>query len=748
MRTLARGTAIGPYVLEAEVARGGMGAVYRARRQHDGAVVALKVMLTGGATTPAQRERFRREAQLAAGLIHPGIVRVHDAGEVGPLSYIAMDLIEGEPLSARVGRLAPLEAARLVAQVARAVEHAHAHGVIHRDLKPGNVLLRRDDGRALVADFGVARHVESAALTRTGALVGTPHYLSPEQASGLPATSASDVHALGAVLFEALTGGPPFRRDDLASLLVAIDTERPQAPSALAPGTPRALDDVCLAALAKAPAARPGAGDLAAELEAIVAGRSGARRAPLLPLGAAGVVALVALGALLVTPAASGPAPTPTKKAAPPAPSITTEPPPAPPTEPAWVAPLTARADIESLLAAHAALDALEAHEPPGALDTRTRARLIEALEEHDRLWVEPVALDGPEFAAAADRLVFIHWLWHRLDPTHGASPRIREISTRVFMTYLGLETAGVPGERLLAMGRAGVAMDPRELNAYLIVAKATRRLRFPTVSGPLLRVGHRLADELEAPAAAWAELASCHIFWLSERARASGDRGGEPARELVELAHSARARGDVPFVHLRDILVHAAGHASDLDEALSFVADAEALGPPLAYALFARAQVFYRHARGDRGLLERAALEGERAAEQARAEGNARWARDCYAFVANVQGARNEPALAIPALERALSLSLYGAGLALRRVLLMIETGDVWALRVATDDLLARARASVERARSSGAPAETVALFEALVETAQGAVGRAPVDVRARLQPWRARADALDALE
>ena len=171
MRTIAPGTAVGPYTVESELARGGMGAVYRARRRGDGALVALKILDAGPAVTPVQQERFKREGELAARLAHPGIVRVLDAGAVSWLLYLAMDLIDGAPLGDSAGRVTPLEAARLVAQVARAVEHAHAHGVVHRDLKPNNVLVRRDDGAALVTDFGIARDLGSAALTKTGGLL-------------------------------------------------------------------------------------------------------------------------------------------------------------------------------------------------------------------------------------------------------------------------------------------------------------------------------------------------------------------------------------------------------------------------------------------------------------------------------------------------------------------------------------------------------------------------------------------------
>lgn len=264
------GSQVGPYRVEALIARGGMGAVFRAVRA-DGARVALKV-LTGGA-----RERFEREAELAARLSHPGIVRVHGAGESGGSCWIAMELVEGEPLDARCGKVSPVEAARLVAQVARAIEHAHARGVLHRDLKPSNVLVRAD-GAALVTDFGVARAVEGSSLTKTGALVGTPLFMAPEQAAGQPSTAATDVHGLGLLLFTLLTGASPFERDDALAVLVAVTRDRPPPPSAARPLVPEALDQLCLAALEKEPARRPAIGALAAGLEDVAARRD--RRRP------------------------------------------------------------------------------------------------------------------------------------------------------------------------------------------------------------------------------------------------------------------------------------------------------------------------------------------------------------------------------------------------------------------------------------------------------------------------------------
>jgi predicted Ser/Thr protein kinase len=503
MRSFAPGTPIGPYVVERELARGGMGAVYRARRSQDNAVVALKVLHAGAGATDEQRERFRREGELAARLTHPGIVRVHAAGSISWLNYIAMDLVDGESLAAHAGRLAPLEAARLLAEVARAIEYAHAHGVVHRDLKPGNVLVRRDDRRALVTDFGIARHIESAALTKTGALVGTPTYLSPEQAEGAPATSASDVHALGAVLFEAITGAPPYRRDDLPSLLFAIGSEAPERPGALALGVPPALDEVCLLALAKAPAARPSAGALAAELEAIVAGKRAATRRGRLPLalgvgagGAALVAGLVALGRgpdASAAAAKDAPAVVRSARASAPAPE-------APWVEPAWSRRLAARGDLASLDAALEVLDAGEELHP------RTRARVLEVLAQLDAGWVYPQQAEGT--AAEINRMLWVHWLWKRLEPAHVLSA---EGDSALDSSFLWTVNVDIPPERLARIGLATVALRPDDVNAYVLYLQGTDlapRTRDPALLRAGIdaarRAGNRIAWGRLAHALAW----------------------------------------------------------------------------------------------------------------------------------------------------------------------------------------------------------------------------------------------------
>ena len=216
---VADGTRIGPYEVLGELGRGGMGVVLRARRHDLQRDFALKVILPGKDTTPEALERFRREARAAARLAgHPGIVGVHDIGEENGKVFFAMDLVEGASLDRLIdaGELSPRRVALIVSQAARAVHHAHAHGVLHRDMKPGNILVTETDD-VRITDFGLAQTQDSdgeaARLTKVGAVLGTPAYLSPEQANGDELDARADVYSLGATLYEALTGDPPFVGD-------------------------------------------------------------------------------------------------------------------------------------------------------------------------------------------------------------------------------------------------------------------------------------------------------------------------------------------------------------------------------------------------------------------------------------------------------------------------------------------------------------------------------------------------------
>ena len=252
---------IGDYELGAELGRGGMGVVYRARQISLNRPAAVKLILTGPLASAVERQRFLAEAEAAAALEHPGIVSIYEAGEDGGQPFFAMQLIEGESLSARMrqakGPLPPREAALLMLRTAQAVQHAHERGFLHRDLKPANILLS-GDGTPHVTDFGLARRVDSDAhLTLTGAAIGTPSYMAPEQTdTRQPPTTAVDVYSLGAILYEMLSGHPPFRADSLAELFVAIREREPVSLSGVRSVVDRDLDIICRKCLEKEPARR------------------------------------------------------------------------------------------------------------------------------------------------------------------------------------------------------------------------------------------------------------------------------------------------------------------------------------------------------------------------------------------------------------------------------------------------------------------------------------------------------------
>ena len=274
-----RGTIIGGrYVLGELLGSGGMGRVYRARDELLGRDVALKLLGEHHAGNREFLVRFRREAQCAASLSHPNVVRVYDSGG-DEVPYIAMEIVAGGTLKDKIyedGPLAPETAAGVALEIAGALGAAHGAGLIHRDVKPENVLLE-EDGRAKVTDFGVARAVEATVLTKTSMILGTVPYLSPEQALGEPVGPASDLYSLGVVLFEMLTGRAPFEGDeDAGPLAIAMKhlNEPAPAPRGLNPNVPQPLDAVTLKLLSKDPAGRhASAEELARDLEAFLQGR-------------------------------------------------------------------------------------------------------------------------------------------------------------------------------------------------------------------------------------------------------------------------------------------------------------------------------------------------------------------------------------------------------------------------------------------------------------------------------------------
>jgi tetratricopeptide (TPR) repeat protein/predicted Ser/Thr protein kinase len=266
------------YEVEAVLGRGGMGIVFQARHLRLNRPVALKMVLDGAYADPLDRARFQREAAAAAAIQHPNIVQVYDVGESNGRPFFTMEYIEGGSLAKRLAGTPqlPQHAAQLLAILAGAVQAAHDNGIVHRDLKPANVLLNAD-GVPKISDFGLARRLAGeAGITRTGAAVGTPSYMAPEQARGEPDAvgPAADVYALGAILYELLTGRPPFRAATAVETVQQVITQEPAPPSRLNDKVPRDLETICLKCLQKEPGWRyASAAALADDLRRFGAGR-------------------------------------------------------------------------------------------------------------------------------------------------------------------------------------------------------------------------------------------------------------------------------------------------------------------------------------------------------------------------------------------------------------------------------------------------------------------------------------------
>lgn len=280
------GTRFGPYELQSLIGRGGMGEVYRAYDTVRDRMVAVKLLRAEVAADPGYQERFRRESRAAARLQEPHVIPVHDFGDIDGVLYIDMRLVEGASLKDELcanGPLEPKRAAWILTQVAAALDAAHSDGLVHRDIKPENVLLTPDDFAYLV-DFGIAHAGGDASVTQTGMLIGSCAYMSAERFSGGQVGPPADIYALTCLLYESLTGRPPFETSDLRQLMSAHMFSPPPRPSIMRRGIRRDFDDVVAKGLAKEPANRfSSAGELAKAATAAASSSPAPAAAPSLP---------------------------------------------------------------------------------------------------------------------------------------------------------------------------------------------------------------------------------------------------------------------------------------------------------------------------------------------------------------------------------------------------------------------------------------------------------------------------------
>ena len=253
------GKTLGQYRIISEIGHGGMGTVYKALDSSRNRYVALKVLSPFLQANPEFLKRFHREADAAARLRHPNIIKIYEAGQIEGQSFIAMEYMDGGSLHDHLQKGRPLDrntVINIVSQIALALDYAHSHGVIHRDLKPSNILFTHD-GRAILSDFGIAKTFASSLITETGSILGTPYYMSPEQAMGLREVDhRSDIYSLGVLCYEMLTGSVPFDRTTSHAILHAHIYEAPPPLRQINPQIPRSVEEVVLRALEKDPRAR------------------------------------------------------------------------------------------------------------------------------------------------------------------------------------------------------------------------------------------------------------------------------------------------------------------------------------------------------------------------------------------------------------------------------------------------------------------------------------------------------------
>ena len=258
----------GEYSVERELGRGGMGVVLLARDVQLDRYVAIKVLAAHLTADPAARDRFLREARTSAGLSHPNIVPIHRVGEAAGFVFFVMSYVPGETLGERLrsrGPLTPAEATRVVREVAWALAYAHGRGVVHRDVKPDNILLEEGTGRALVTDFGIARVGSTTLSTESGTIMGTAHFMSPEQAMNATLDGRSDLYSLGIVAYVAVSGRLPFEASNVPALLMQQVSATPSSVASVAPGMPRLLADAIDRCLEKDPDNRFATGEGLAE---------------------------------------------------------------------------------------------------------------------------------------------------------------------------------------------------------------------------------------------------------------------------------------------------------------------------------------------------------------------------------------------------------------------------------------------------------------------------------------------------